>query len=614
MKRNVLRSIAVCVLGFLTIGLVACGGSKVTKHDVKFYDGETVLRTVQVEEGKKVEKPTDLETKANYTFVNWFSTPSKNHKFDFSKEIKEATNVYGGFSQYQLDARDWYVVGAGSAPLLVASDWGKNVGPSFSLTKPSETKNEFTITLDLIEGDEFQFAGPSWIHKRGFGYLETIKSGETQVFDGIGGGYGDVVSKGRNIQVKLSGNYTFVLTTYPADDIEDTSNGSYIPNDPIYNLGTYDTISWIRNGDAAPLAESTENWYIKGSNITGWADLHTPYTRFVKVASQYTLSIYLTDAEQFMFTSAITQHATGIEGGQAHYLNGGVAGATQAQWADLFSGANNWTPLVSGTYKFVIDATVPSDPKIVASLEDTTLPALMTNEDFYINGTFAAAGTAWGAVTNEAINPAFKLAKVGATNVYEIKNISLAIDDELVVQGMTKDATVGIGNWGTKFGFPYLKTTTIAEISGNGGTNIKIVTAGLYNIQFDIYNRSIKIAEGGNDVYLKGGFVGCGNGTNWDHGFASSLKFSPVANVEGLYVLEITLENNGSNIAWGLAVYDVGATTGGGSFVGRDNLGTQGDAVIIGDTGNPQLAEGHYWFTYDAVTNTVNVYVTNPLV
>jgi hypothetical protein len=600
------------MLVVLSVSLIACEGEKVVKHDVKFYDGETVLKTVQVVDGEKVEQPKELETKANYTFVNWFSTPSKNHKFDFSKEIKEATNVYGGFSKYQLDDRDWYVVGAGSAPLLVASDWGKNVGPKFQLAKPSATKNEFTITLDLIEGDEFQFAGPSWIHKRGFGYLETTTSGTTQVFDGIGGGYGDVVSKGRNIQVKQSGNYTFVLTTFPADDTEDTSNGSYVAGDPIYNLGTYDSISWVRNGNAAPLAESTENWYIKGSNITGWADLHTPYTRFVKVATEYTLSIYLTDAEQFMFTSAITQHATGIEGGQAHYLNGGVSGATPSNWEDLFTGANNWTPKVSGTYKFVIDATVPSDPRIVASLESETVPSLMTNEDFYINGTFAAAGSAWGAVTNEAINPLFKLARIGETNTYEIKNISLAVDDELVVQGMTKGSSVGVGNWGTKFGFPYLKKTDIAVTSLNGGINIKIVTAGLYNVTFDASNRSIKIALGGSDIYLKGGFVGCGNGSNWDHGFDANLKFSAVPLLEGVYVLEIDLANNGSNISWGLAVYDVGATTGGGAFVGRDQLGNLGDAVILGETGNPILAEGHYYFVYNSITNVVNVYISNP--
>jgi hypothetical protein len=480
------------------------------------------------------------------------------------------------------------------------------------MSKPSATKNEFVFTLDLIEGDEFQFAGPSWIHKRGFGYLETLTSGSTEVFAGTGGGYGDVVSKGRNIQVKLSGNYTFTLTTYPDDDAEDTSNASYIAGNPIYNIGTYDTITWVRNKDAAPLAESTENWYIKGNNITGWLDLHIPYTKFVKVGSQYSLSIYLTNAEQFMFTSAITVHSTGIEGGQAHYLNGGVAGATQAQWTELFDGANNWTPKASGTYLFVIDASIPSDAKVSATLVNTEVPSLMTSEDFYINGTFASAGEDWGAVTNDAINPAFKLIRVGETNVYEIKNIILAVGDELVVQGMTKDATVGLGNWGTKFGFPYLKSTTIAEISANGGTNVKIITAGLYNISFDTYNRSIKIAEGGNDVYLKGGFIGCGTGSDWSHGFATELKFVALENEEGLYILEITLENNGANISWGLAVYDKGATTGNGAFVGRDQLGLEGDATIIGTTGNPILAEGHYWFVYDAINNVVNVYLTNP--
>ncbi|MDR2828884.1 MAG: hypothetical protein LBV51_05635 [Acholeplasmatales bacterium] len=613
MNRNVLKSIAIFVLSlFVLLGLASCKKDDVTKYDVKFLDGVTVLKTVQVEEGALVTRPIDLESKQGFTFINWFSTPSKNHTFDFSKEITGDTNVYGGFSEYQEDVRQWYVVGSGAAPLLVASNWGANIGAQFALNKPSATKNEFTITLDLIEGDEFQFAGPSWIHKRGFGYLETINSGDTQVFDGTGGGYGDVVSKGRNILVKLSGNYTFTLKTYPADDTEDTTNGSYVPGNPVYNLGTYDTISWVRNGDAAPLAASTENWYIKGSDITGWADLHTPYTKFVKVGSEYSLEIYLKNTEQFMFTSAITDHTTNVEGGQAHYLNGGVAGATTALWETLFTGANNWTPKESATYVFVINASVPSEPKITASLKNSTIPSLMTEQDFYVNGTFDAAGSAWGAVTNDAINPDFKLLKVGETNVYEIKNVVLKVGDELIVQGMTKGSVVGLNNWGNSFGFSYLKQTTVASISGNGGTNIKIVTPGIYNISFDAYNRSIKIAEGGNDIYLKGGFEGCGNGSNWDHGFVQTLKFSAVLGEEGLYILEIDLTNGGSTVSWGLAVYDKGVVTGNGTFVGRDRVGDTGDAVILGETGNPTVAEGHYYFVYNAVTNIVNVYITNP--
>ena len=57
------------------------------KHDVRFLDGTNVLKTVQVVEGEKVTRPTELESKTGFEFVNWFSTPSKNHKFDFNKEI-----------------------------------------------------------------------------------------------------------------------------------------------------------------------------------------------------------------------------------------------------------------------------------------------------------------------------------------------------------------------------------------------------------------------------------------------------------------------------------------------------------------------------------------------
>ena len=74
--------------------------------------------------------------------------------------------MYAGFTEYQEDTRDWYLLGSGTSKLLAASDWGKNITDDHKLTKTSG-KNEFSITLDLLKDDEFQFGGLEWIHKRG---------------------------------------------------------------------------------------------------------------------------------------------------------------------------------------------------------------------------------------------------------------------------------------------------------------------------------------------------------------------------------------------------------------------------------------------------------------
>lgn len=613
MKKNFLKVFVFPVLLVAFVfTLIACDKKDETvKHKVTFYDNETVMQAVDVEDGQKVARPTELEVKDGYTFINWFATESKNHVFDFDMSITEDKSVYAGFSKYVEDTREWYVVGSGQSPLLSASDWGKNIGEAFAMTKADANKNVFTITMDIIAGDQFQFAGPNWIHKRGFGYVKEVVKDGTTYFEGTGGGYGDVIAKGRELKALVSGNYTFTLTTYPADDTYNTSDSSYTEEKKeIYNMGTYDTIEWKRNGDAQPLPTSVVNWYIKGQNITSWTDCHISYTKFTKVASSYTLNVYLTDTDQVMFNSFSTDLETNKEGNQIAYINGG-SGTRSAKFDELFElSGNNFKPKKTGMYSISIDAssTVPS---IDATFEEDTPEVL--SHDFYVNGTFLK--TAWGAVTNDAINADYKLSHEEGSNEYKFEGLTLKEGDELVVQSMTGGATVGAGNWGTKFDYGnlILPNENCAK-AGETNSNIKIVKAGVYDITFNIYSRTVKIAQKGNDIYIKGAFDACGSGTDWSHGFAESLKLTEVQGHAGIYMIELTVANTkGGDLSFGLDMFDLGSKAN-GVFVGRDKLGTEGvSASCNPGSGNAKFPEaGTYWVVYDSVQKVLNVYTSNP--
>lgn len=615
-KKNAFKFFSVLGLAFCSlVALVSCGNGNdkdnTTKYDVTFYDESTILKTVEVEEGQKVERPTELETKEGYTFINWFATASKNHVFDFDKAINENVRVYAGFSLYKTDNREWYVVGSGQSPLLTASSWGKNIGPSFAMTKTASNKNEFKITMDVIAGDEFQFAGPDWIHKRGFGYLISPTINSKTYFEGQGGGYGDVVAKGRNIKALISGNYTFTLNTYPADDTYDTTNPSYTEEQKeIHNMGTYDTISWVRNKDAEPLPTSVTNWYIKGKNITSWASIHTEYTKFTKIGNTYTLDVFLTTADEIMFNSFATNLETGVEGPQIGYINGG-SGTRSVEFDALFDlSGSNFVPKQTGTYQIIVDA-AGTTPAITATYKEVT-PEIFEH-DFYVNGTFLEKE--WGAVTNDAIDVNYKLAQVENTHTYVYKNLELSEGDEILIQTMKAGSTVGAGNWGIKLDYKYLITPNDnCEAASSTNTNIKMLKSGTYDITIDVYSRTVKIALQGNDIYIKGAFDACGNGTNWLHGHSETLKLTEVANHAGIYILELEVNNlNGGDLSFGLEVFDLGSQAN-GVFVGKGNIGTEGiSAQCVTDASNLKFPSvGTYFITYNTVTKTMNVYTSNP--
>lgn len=356
----------------LSMGAVGCGNkeketdsqnttqeeSKEDTYTVTFYDsdGETVLKTEEVKSGECVAEYEP--EKDGEIFVGWFATPQMSHRFDFSAAITEDTQVFGGFVTYVEDTREFYIVGSGTSPVLMESNWGKVIGDAQKMTKEdSSDSNKYTITLDLAEGDEFQFAiNSSWNAQRGYGYLDSISKDGTNYFANSGG-LGDVSTKRSNIKCAVAGNYTFTLTTYPGEDQYETDNASYTEdNKEAFNINPYDVITWTYNGESTvDNSDTVTDYYIKGAKITGWEDVYTDETKFVEENGIYTLTVDLEEGDEFMFTSMVTVGDNSGVG--TEYIRFSNIAVEDMDSQNFVSGTDsaNLVAKQSGTYTFTYD-------------------------------------------------------------------------------------------------------------------------------------------------------------------------------------------------------------------------------------------------------------------
>ncbi|MDR1705324.1 MAG: hypothetical protein LBS19_11660 [Clostridiales bacterium] len=365
MKKMIYRGMA-ALLALVMTGMLAAGCQGGSADEpaaepgvtVEFMDGESVLKTEEAAPGGTVEA--FAPEKEGSVFVGWFATPTMNHVYDFEAPINENTRIFAGFAVEQADVRDFYVVGSGKSSLLVSSSWGNNIADEHKLEKDADA-NEYSITLDLLAGDQFQFAmNSSWENKRGYGYIPNPADEDgTVYFTGEGGGYGDVNSKGQNITCQVDGNYTLTLTTFPGNDIYDTSASSYTEETKeVYNQGTFDTITWVRNGDVLEAADVITTYYIKGEKITEWADVYSEETGTVQDGALYTLTVTLEEGDVFLFTSQV-QSGDIVSVGSEYLRYGNLDEAAQElltpQNPDNIEGSN-MVAISGGTYTFTYNS------------------------------------------------------------------------------------------------------------------------------------------------------------------------------------------------------------------------------------------------------------------
>ena len=255
--RAALTMAAVMVLT-LSVGIASACTGQPEDYTVTFYDGTTVITTREVEEGGKVAEfePIDVDyEKKGYVFNGWYATSDFTHDWSFDTIIDKDTNVYSMWSSSKEDTRQWLIAGSSSAGgPLAAIGWngGPIEGENGNILTKTEGKNEFTITIDLYAGDQFQFCiqddegvwntdDANGGGARGGQYLV-----ENEYMSAPGTGLGDGQV---NITVSVSGNYTLTLTT----DAEDKNVGS---------------ITVVRNGDAPAVTvdRSDYTWYIYGNS------------------------------------------------------------------------------------------------------------------------------------------------------------------------------------------------------------------------------------------------------------------------------------------------------------------------------------------------------------
>lgn len=464
-----------------------------TEYTVTYYDGNDVLKEEKVKDGEKAVRWTP--EKENYIFEEWYATPDFKFEFNFDEPITENKSVFSlwASAQQSEDTREYYIVGSGKSPILRTSNWGKVLNDDMKMTK-TEGKNEFTYTVDLQKDDLFQFAiNVSWHNQRGYGYLDSLKlSDGTVAFSGTGT-IGDNSSFRQDIKCEYSGNYTFTLTTHPDDDTYETDHPSYTEdNKEAFNVNGLDKISWVRNGDAADVGAEyvSTDYYIKGAKITDWKDFYAPNAKMTNTDGVHTLTVYLKEGDEFMFSS-MDNFADGSTSTGTEYLR--ATNLDEASKAFVGSNANaNILAKASGSYTF----TYTEATKVLSVAFDGGVTPVPT--DYYIDGTFSEGVADW---SGYCFNADFKLTETEANSgVYRIKNVTLKKDSQIIVQAF-KEGSTERGEWGTEsynglgsYNYNNLYNGGEAFTAfGGGNNNIKVVEGGVYDITFDSYSKMLTI-------------------------------------------------------------------------------------------------------------------------
>ncbi len=595
----------------LVLGMAAFAACKPDEPEtpvftVTYYDGTTVLKTEEVEKGGHATY-WEPEAKEGMEFSDWYVDAGLNRVFDFEGEsITADRNLYAGYVAVGTDdTRTWAIVGSGQGDILSSSAWGTVITDVHMLEK-TEGENEFTITLDLYEDDQFQFAtDTSWMNQRGFGYIPladrtmTVDGEEVTPFSG-GGGIGETADKQSNIIVEYPGNYTFTLTTYPDEDYYDDN-----VNNGQVSISNFDTITYEYNGPAAELSSTVTEFYIKGQDITQWGDMYNPATQMTRVGSTYTLTVYLKAGDQVMFTSLNVDRETGESTVGTTYIN--VTNLDEES-ASLFTAAgNNMTVNTSGEYTFTYDA----DSKTLSAALDED--ATLVEADYYLDGSFG--GLSWN---QSFYDPDYKFAAAG-NDVYTLDGIELAAGDEIVIQSFTQGATEESGEKLAAYNFRYYRGTDgafEAADADNNNYNIAVVTAGTYNIEFDAYAKIITIvpADMQHTVYIKGSFVEGWKITDENGELIDDYKLEETSDGVFEITMTITDEMVADGATW-QAGLQLDTTTGNdGTFIGAGALGEDAadnaNALFRPETGNnlTSTTAGTYRFVYDFNTGELNIY------
>ena len=383
----------------LSLGVVtACSRGD---YKVTFYDGTTVITEKEVEEGGKVAefKPSDVGyEKEGFAFDGWYATADFTFDWSFDTVIEKDTNVYSMWTSSKEDTRQWTIAGSSSAGgPLAAIGWngGPIEGENGNILKKTEGKNEFTITIDLYVGDQFQFCiqdekgvwntdDANGGGARGGQYLE-----ENEYMSAPGTGLGDGQV---NITVSVSGNYTLTLTT----DAEDKNVGS---------------IKVVRNGDAAEVTvdRSDYTWYIYGNSSaetsaesvlagTNWganvASLQYSAYEMFKISDNeadgtgtWTQTWKLAAGDEFLLAYCLLKEEGGIaaqDGTMFYYPDIDEFNGEDAAFKKADGMGSNIVVVEGGTYTFTLTVTLNSETNTLeGSIEVDKTADILTSDQVW---------------------------------------------------------------------------------------------------------------------------------------------------------------------------------------------------------------------------------------
>ncbi len=571
MKNKLLFFVALVLV--LTVCLTAC---QPTTYTLTLYDsdGTTVLSTITVEEGKAPTKPSD-PTKEGFQFVGWFVTPTNKAEFDFSQPLTQDVGAYARWKTagYQ-DSRDWVIVGD-------FNGWAAAEG--YHLTKVSGEGNVFTITLDVLEDQQFKFtvlredgvldyndtengADVSFIH--------VSNPGEN--FEGKGG-IGDTP---KNISCLVAGNYTFTLTSDP-----DRANNS---------------VSFVRNGDTTQVAPVVDvaTYIIKGSKITGWADKTDAQYQMVKgTDGKFSLSVELYANDEFMFVGY--EQKDGALSATTKYIKSDVLSADSCE--QVVANGDNLKSTADGTYTFVYDAEAKS-LKVTYSSEHN-LPSLERPTTWYILGNGSQAGSVLGAASwGLASEEDQKLTlKAGTDNVYEI-TLDLFENDEWQICSSS--------GWSDKHGYDCIVEP--GENFAKGG-NVTVKVSGNYTLTLTVAENESEdkitwVRNGDTQLneevvimsyYIKGEKI-----TDWKDFYSPITELAKKS--EGVYELSTYLVADDQFLLTSTSTSG-GVTSVGTVYVRFANLDEASKALFEDSNGNIKVKESaNYKFTYVEATGVLS--------
>lgn len=224
--RRVFSSLGI-VFGIILSAIVlgSCGGnSEAETVNVQFLDQDktTVLRSLDIVPGEKVESWTPEDKEDGTKFVGWYATPSYSVEFPFGNAITEDTKIFSKWQTTAADDRRWEITGDFAYEGLASSSWGSGHidVDTFVVSKVEGTPNVFEGTYYLYADDEFQFAvfdysdteltgKPTFSSQIGYGLLE---QGDNNWFTSAGNIFAEDLWKA-NIKVSVDGQYKFRFTT-----------------------------------------------------------------------------------------------------------------------------------------------------------------------------------------------------------------------------------------------------------------------------------------------------------------------------------------------------------------------------------------------------------------